>query len=132
MNEKEHYFIWMGKNERLIWNTPYHGNFSKPLLLFQWFPTFFCLRHLCLVLLIFGGTPNWFDRYKNREIVTIGGTLIISSRHFDVLRLGTTALFITIYSIINSYCHILLFVISNVGKNRGKYVKENQEIPRNF
>ncbi len=42
----------------------------------QCLPTFSCSRHPYLVIKIFGGTPNWYYRYKDQEIITIGGTLV--------------------------------------------------------
>ena len=49
--------------------------------LWQCFPTFCCSRHLSLVIKQFGGTPSWFNRYKDQGIVTIDGTPGTSSRH---------------------------------------------------
>ena len=45
------------------------------------FPTIFCSRHPYLVLQVFGGTPSCFNRFKDRGIVTIGGTPVTRSRH---------------------------------------------------
>ena len=42
----------------------------------QCFPTFFGSRHPYLILKIFGGTPNWLNRYKDQGIGTFGGTLV--------------------------------------------------------
>jgi len=48
----------------------------------QRFPTFFfCLRHPYLVFKIFGGSFGYYNRYKDQEKVTIGGTPGTSSRH---------------------------------------------------
>jgi len=42
----------------------------------QCFPTFFCSRHPFLAIKIFGGIPSWLNRYKDQEIITIGGTVV--------------------------------------------------------
>ena len=42
----------------------------------QCFPTFFGWRHPYLVSNIFGGIPGWLIRYKDKLIITIGGTLV--------------------------------------------------------
>ena len=54
---------------------------SRVVPLKQCFPTFFGSRHLYLVFKIFGGTPSWFNRYKDQGTITIGGTPDTSSLH---------------------------------------------------
>ena len=57
----------------------------------QCFPTFSCSRHSYLVLQIFGGTPNWFNRHKDRGFVTTIGLPVSSLEHTCAPQLGTTA-----------------------------------------
>ena len=52
----------------------------------QCFPTFFVSRHPYLVLIGFGGTPRWSNRYNDQGIVIFGCTPGSSSRHPSVLR----------------------------------------------
>ena len=54
---------------------------QSPMCLTQCLPTWFDLRNPYLVLKIFGGTPRWFNRYKDQGIITIGGTPDKSLRH---------------------------------------------------
>jgi len=41
----------------------------------------FASRHSYLEINIFGGTPNWFNSYKDQDIIAIGGTLNTNWRH---------------------------------------------------
>ena len=65
------------KNVGLSWLNAKHFWYG----IYQCFPTFFGSGHPNLVLKIFGGTPSWFNRYKDQGIVTIGGTPGTSSWH---------------------------------------------------
>ena len=54
----------------LLWHVSYLACSqlqSRVVPVKQCFPTFFGSRHLYLVFKIFGGTPSWFNRYKERS-----------------------------------------------------------------
>ena len=47
----------------------------------QCFPTFLGSRHKCQVRKLFGSTTRWLNRYKEQELVIIGGTPGTNSQH---------------------------------------------------
>ena len=66
---------WPHVAHRMCLCDPCHHQTSSNFTLTQCFPTFFGSRHPYLVMKIFSGTPRCLNRYKDKGIVIIGGTL---------------------------------------------------------